>query len=83
VRSAALGRRPVEGWSANAYEEFSVSLTELRRELFGLALANDAHSQLAESCLVEIEELRDEHGRVDDEPRHPNIASGHPWPLFR
>jgi hypothetical protein len=83
LRNAALGRRPVEGWSANAYEEFSVSLAELRRELFGLALANDAQSRLAEACLVEIEELRDEYGRVDDEPRHPDISSGQPWPLVR
>jgi hypothetical protein len=83
LRNAALGRRPVEGWSANAYEEFSVSLAELRRELFGLALANDATSRLAEACLVEIEELRDEHGRVDDEPRHPDISSGEPWPIIR
>jgi hypothetical protein len=83
MRNAALGRRPVEGWSTNAYEEFSVSLAELRRELFGLALANDAQSRLAEACLVEIEELRDEHGRVDDEPRHPDISSGQPWPIVR
>lgn len=83
LRNAALGRRPVEGWSANVYEEFSVSLAELRRELFGLALANDATSRLAEACLVEIEELRDEHGRVDDEPRHPDISSGQSWPIVR
>jgi hypothetical protein len=83
MRNAALGRRPVEGWSANAYDEFSVSLAELRRELFGLALANEAQSRLAEACLVEIEELRDEHGRVDDEPRHPDISSGQPWPIVR
>jgi hypothetical protein len=83
LRSAALGRRPVEGWNANAYEEFSVSLAEFRRELFGLALTNDTQSRLAESCLVEIEELRDEHGRVDDEPRHPDISSDQPWPIIR
>jgi hypothetical protein len=83
MRNAALGRRPVEGWSTNAYEEFGVSLAELRRELFGLALANDAQSGLAEACLVEVEELRDEHGRVDDEPRHPDISSGQPWPIVR
>jgi hypothetical protein len=83
LRNAALGRRPVEGWSTNAYEEFGVSLAELRRELFGLALANDAQSGLAEACLVEVEELRDEHGRVDDEPRHPDISSGQPWPIVR
>ena len=83
LRNAALGRRPVEGWSTNAYEEFSVSLAELRRELFGLALGNDPQARLAEACLVEIEELRDEHGRVDDEPRHPDISSGQPWPIIR
>jgi hypothetical protein len=44
-------------------------------------LAEDAQSRLAEACLVEIEELRDEHGRVDDEPRHPDISSGQPWPI--
>lgn len=82
LRNAALGRRHVEGWGANVYEEFSVSLAELRRELFGLASANDAISRLAEACLVEIEELRDEHGRVDDEPRHPDISSGQPWPII-
>ena len=88
VRGHATDRRPydgglVEGWSTNAYEEFSVSLAELRRELFGLALGNDPQARLAEACLVEIEELRDEHGRVDDEPRHPDISSGQPWPIIR
>ena len=75
--------RSVEGWTANAYEEFGVSLADLRGELFGVALAKDTQSPLAEACLVEIEELRDEHGRVDDEPRHPDISSGEPWPIIR
>jgi hypothetical protein len=83
IRRVALGQRPAEGWVAGAYEEFSVSLAELRRELFGMVLANDAQSPLAERCLVEIENLRDEYGRVDDEPRHPDISSGQPWPLTR
>lgn len=83
VRNAALERRPVEDSNANAYEEFSVSLAELRRDLFRLALANGPRSRLAEACLIEIEELRDEHGRIDDEPRHPDISSGQPWPVIR
>jgi hypothetical protein len=29
--------------------------------------------------LVEIDKLRDAYGRIDDEPRHPDIASGEPW----
>ncbi|UWU70562.1 NACHT domain-containing NTPase [Bradyrhizobium sp. NC92] len=83
VRNAALKRRPVKDLSADAYEEFSVSLAELRRDLFKLALANGPQSRLAEACLVEIEELRDEHGRIDDEPRHPDISSGQRWPVIR
>jgi hypothetical protein len=81
LRRTALGQRPVEGWIAGAYEEFSVSLAELRRELFAIALANNAQSALAERCLVAIDKLRDAYGRIDDEPRHPDIASGQPWPL--
>jgi hypothetical protein len=37
----------------------------------------------AEKCLVEIGKLRDGYGRIEDEPRHPDIASGQPWPLLR
>jgi hypothetical protein len=83
LRGIALGQRPVEGWVAGAYEEFSVSLAELRRELFAMALAKNAQSALAEKCLVTIDKLRDRYGRIDDEPRHPDIASGQPWPLIR
>ena len=83
LRRAALGQRPVEGWIAGAYEEFGVSLAELRRELFAIASANNAQSALAERCLVAIDKLRDAYGRIDDEPRHPDIASGQPWPLVR
>ena len=83
LRRAALGQRPVEGWIAGAYEEFSVSLAELRRKLFAIASANKPQSALAERCLVTIDKLRDAYGRIDDEPRHPDIASGEPWPLVR
>jgi hypothetical protein len=57
-------------------------LAELRRELFAMVLAKGAQAALAERCLVEIDELYDWHGRIDDEPRHPGIASGEPWPLM-
>jgi hypothetical protein len=57
-----------------------VPLAALRKQLFGLFAANDAQSAVAEACLITIEELRDEHGRIDDEPRHPDIDSGRPWP---
>jgi hypothetical protein len=83
VRRVALGQRPAEGWGEGAYEEFSVSLAGLRQQLFGIVLANEARSALAERCLISIEKLRDEHGRVDDEPRHPDLESGQAWPIIR
>ena len=83
LRGAAFGQRPVEGWIAGAYEEFNVSLAELRRGLFAITLANNAQSALAERCLIAIDKLGDAYGRIDDEPRHPDIASGWPWPLVQ
>ena len=75
----AIAQRPVEGWPG-AFEQFSVHLAEFRKELFTLVMANDGRSGLAEACLYKIDELRDEHGRINEEPRHPDIASGSPWP---
>ena len=79
IRETAVGKRPVADWP-NAYNEFSVSLTGLRIELFKMTLAGNAESAPAEACLNEIEALRDEYGRINDEPRHPYIDSGCPWP---
>ena len=76
VRKVALGQRAVEGWRDGAYEEFSVSLAPLRQQLFGLAAGAGPEAALAGRCLIAIEKLRDEHGRIADEPRHPDIAWG-------
>jgi hypothetical protein len=83
IRKLALGQRPAEGWSAGAYEEFGVSLMAFRQELFGIVIAHEARSALAERCLLAIEKIRDSHGRINDEPRHPDIASERPWPIIR
>src|SRR5258708_6851078 len=80
IHETALGRRPAQDWP-NAYYQFSVPLTDLRKELFGMVLSEGPECALALACLNEIEEIRDEHGRINDEPRHPNIASGRPLPL--
>jgi len=80
IHQTAVGKQPVIDLPS-AYNEFSISLTTLRKELFSMVLANGSESSLAAACLNEIEELRDEHGRVNDEPRHPNIASGRAWPI--
>jgi hypothetical protein len=36
----------------------------------------------AARCLRHIDELRDEYGMPDSEPRHPDLASAKPWPIL-
>ncbi|UVM25022.1 NACHT domain-containing NTPase [Pseudomonas sp. B21-021] len=79
LRNLAISRRPSEQWSG-AFEEFGLPLIEIRARLFTMFLANDAQSELAKQCLLAIEEYRDEKGRLNNEPRHPDISTGRAWP---
>jgi hypothetical protein len=79
IEKLAIGQRPITDWPG-AFEQFSVPLVKFRKELFAMLAANNAQSALAEACLNEIERLRDEHGRISDEPRHPDILSDQAWP---
>ena len=79
IRNLAIGSKPSDEW-VGAFEEFGVPLTRLRARLFAMLPANDARAQLAKECLVAIEEHRDDRGRVNNEPRHPDIATGRTWP---
>jgi hypothetical protein len=79
IRNLAIGRKPSDEWTG-AFEEFGLPLTELRARLFAMLPANDGRAQLAKQCLIAIEQIRDDHGRVNDEPRHPDIATGRAWP---
>ena len=80
IRNIASAQKEVNDWPG-VFEQFSIPLTELRKQLFSMIAANDAQSTLAEKCLIKIDELRDEYGRINDEPRHPDITSGLPWPI--
>jgi len=80
IREAGLTREPAVGWSG-AYEVRPVPLPELRKELFAMLEDTSANTMaLAESCLIAIDELRDEYGSSEFEPRHPDVESGRPWP---
>lgn len=79
VHQVAVGARPSSVWPG-AFEHFSIPLLAVRKQLFGMTVVNDTQSALAERCLISIEKLRDEHGRISDEPRHPDIDSGRAWP---
>ena len=76
VDAAVLEKRSLGG---NTYEIHGVNAERLRKELF--AMIDGPSGELAKSCLVRIDKLRDQHGRVEFEPRHPDIASGRSWPL--
>ena len=53
----------------------------LRKCLFDLVTGGDAaEARLAAECLRTIDELRDDYGDVESEPRHPDITAGVPWP---
>ena len=54
-----------------------------RKGLFGLVVNGSVtESRLATECMSAIDEIRDDFGRVDAEPRHPDIATGVPRPLI-
>ena len=76
VEAVVLEHRPLGG---NSYEIHGVNAEKLRKALF--EMIDGPSGELAEGCLVRIDKLRDEHGRVEFEPRHPDIGTGRPWPL--
>lgn len=79
VRNAAVGKRPSSSW-VGTEEIFSVPLPDLRKKLFALACSATDESKTARACLDAIDDLRDDYGSVESEPRHPDIDSGLPWP---
>ena len=79
IRHLAVGLRPSEMFQG-AEEQFSIDIAALRHRLFALFLRGDADAQLAGDCLTLIDDLRDEHGWAESEPRHPDITADRPWP---
>jgi hypothetical protein len=79
IRNMAIGKRPSDQWR-EAFVEFGVPLTGLRARLFAMLPTHDARALLAKQILIAIEEHRDDRGRPNDEPRHPDIGSGRAWP---
>jgi hypothetical protein len=80
IEHVAVGRRPSADWEG-ATETFSVPVSELRKMLFSMTKDDTPEARLAAGCLTIIDELRDEYGPAESEPRHPDIDSGRPWPL--
>jgi hypothetical protein len=71
---------PSENWKG-AYNVVPVPAIKLRRNL--LAMTKDGGpTDAAARCLNQIDKIRDEYGTPDSEPRHPDLASGKPWPIM-
>lgn len=80
MEELAVGSRDIEGQSG-WFERFSAPLPEFRRSLFAMTMGNESTSSVASACLDHIERLRDTHGRLMEEPRHPDIDAGGVWPV--
>lgn len=80
IESAVCEHVPAEGWEG-AYNVVPVEATELRRKLLAMT-GSGGRDDPAARCLNLIDKLRDEYGAPESEPRHPDLASGRPWPIL-
>ncbi|HBH03321.1 MAG: hypothetical protein A2W08_07185 [Candidatus Rokubacteria bacterium RBG_16_73_20] len=78
-KGAFVERRPY-GQNASVFTEHARASNELRVRLFRMATEDKKRRKSAFMLLGQIEEWRLEHARPTGEPRHPDLASGQPWP---
>jgi hypothetical protein len=79
IKNMAVGQQKSATWEG-AFELFSVPITEFKKALFDLLPQGGVLSELAAYYLDYIDILRDEYGRLNNEPKHPHIEVGLPWP---
>lgn len=72
---------PAEHW-AGAYNIVPVPAGDLRQKLFALT-TDGGPADVAARCLRLIDQCRDDYGMPEAEPRHPDLASGKPWPIMQ
>ena len=75
-----LVERRSEGEEANVFTLHARASNELRARLLEMAHRDGKRRNSAVRLLGQIEVWRLEFGRPADEPRHPDLASGHVWP---
>ena len=79
LRDICIEDRPVDGVH-QAYDKAPRPIPALRAELFARVVAVDEASPTCARLLQVIDEWREGYGDPADEPRHPDIALGKPWP---
>jgi hypothetical protein len=76
-----IGNTPVD--SSGVRQLYNLPTSDLRKDIFHMVLnGSTAASRIAMECLNTIDEIHDEYGHVDSEPRHPDISMGVPWPII-
>jgi hypothetical protein len=80
VQSAVTEHVPADNWEG-VYNVVPVPAVVLRRKLLAMT-ASGGKDDPAARCLNLIDKLRDEYGAPESEPRHPDLASGRPWPIL-
>ncbi len=73
-------REPIDE-SSNMFSIVPSSAIEIRKKLLEMSVNDPERNAAARHVLASIDELRDEHGRPENEPRHPCLESGVPWPI--
>jgi hypothetical protein len=71
---------PIDDWEG-AYNVVPVPAGRLRQKLLFLT-TDGSPADAAARWLRQIDRIRDEHGLPEAEPRHPDLASGKPWPII-
>jgi hypothetical protein len=80
IQGAITDHVPSEQWKG-AFDVIPMPATELRAKL--LAMTTDGgKTDAAARTLRAIQNCRDDYGAPEDEPRHPDLASGRPWPIL-
>ena len=79
LERAFLERQPY-GQNTYVLTPHARASNELRARLFRMALEDRIRRNSAFMLLGQIEVWRLKYGRPTDEPRHPDRASGQPWP---
>jgi hypothetical protein len=72
---------PIDDWEG-AYNVVPVPVGGLRQKLLSLT-TDGSPADAAARWLRQIDWIRDEHGIPEGEPRHPDMASGKPWPILQ
>ncbi|MBU9247682.1 NACHT domain-containing protein [Burkholderia multivorans] len=81
IERVVTERVPTSDW-AGAFNVVPVPASSLRQKLLALTTDGGPTDHVAR-WLREIDWIRDEHGMPEAEPRHPDLASGKPWPIMQ